>query len=222
MKMTGPFRFLPGCGFALAFLLGLGASQASETPPTPTPPTADDAQSPDSEPDGILNSASLRPLPQGAAFTVKAWDNSAENVELARYIEDQLRTRGIALGGADALMLKFSTSEALGQLSNGRQRQVIEFDARAGTAGENDAQVLLNLFSSDKGGVFNEGQPQTKVQSTQTLEMTIDRPDGQRLWQGEATAKLTNQDRRLVSQMLVGPLLDAVGKTARSQPFGIK
>lgn len=173
-------------------------------------------------PDGVLNSSSLRPLPQGAAYVVKPWDNSADNVELSHYIEDQLRTRGFTIGGATALILKFSTAESLGQLSSGRQRQVIEFDATAGTGGENDAQVLLNLFSSDKGGVFNEGRQQTKIPSTQSLEMTIDRPDGQRLWQGEATAILTTQDRRQMSRLLVAPLLDSVGKTARSQPFGIK
>ena len=119
------------------------------------------------------------------------------------------------------MVLKFSTSETLGQMSTGPQRQLVEIDGQAGTSTDNEAQVRLNLFSSDKGGVFNQGRQQTKVASTQSLEMSIDRPDGQRLWLGEATGKLVNQDRRQSVRILVGPLLDNIGKTARSQPFAV-
>ncbi len=201
-----------------AIVLHAAPAFSADAPGTPTavPPALEGA-----EPDGTVNASSLRPMPQGTAVTVKPWDNSEDTVDLAHFIEDQLRLRGYTFGGANAVVLKFSMSEHLGQLSTGPQRQLVEIDGQAGTASDNEAQVRLNLFSSDKGGVFNQGRPQTKVNSTQTLEMSIDRADGQRLWLGEATGKLVNQDRRQSVRILVGPLLDNIGKTARSLPFAV-
>jgi hypothetical protein len=213
-------RLMPSAGIlAAAIVLHAAPGLCADAPGTPAaaPPPGVEA----AEPDGTVNASSLRPIPQGTAVTVKPWDNSEDTIDLARYIEDQLRTRGYAIGGASAVVLKFSMSEILGQLSTGPQRQLVEIDGQAGSATENEAQVRLNLFSTDKGGVFNQGRPQQKVASTQTLEMSIDRPDGQRLWLGEATGKLVNQDRRQSVRILVGPLLDNIGKTARSQPFGV-
>jgi hypothetical protein len=211
---------LPSAGFLTVAILLHAAPALCAEPPGGTPTAVLPAvEAP--EADGTVNTSSLRPLPPGTAVTVKPWDNSEDTVDLTRFIEDQLRTRGYTLGGANAVVLKFSTSESLGQLSTGPQRQLVEIDGQAGTSSENEAQVRLNLFSTDKGGVFNQGRPQTKVASTQTLEMSIDRPDGQRLWLGEATGKLINQDRRQSVRVLVGPLLDNIGKTARSQPFAV-
>jgi hypothetical protein len=217
--MTNLIRFLPSAAIVAAAVILFGTpvlcAEAPAIPPAATP--GGEA----AEPDGTVNSSSLRPIPRGAAVIVKPWDNSEDMIDLAHFIEDQLRARGYSVGGAGALVLKFSMSESLGQLSTGPQRQLVEIDGQAGTASENEAQVRLNLFSSDKGGVFNQGRPQQKIASTQTLEMSVDRADGQRLWLGEATGKLVNQDRRQSVRVLVAPLLDNIGKTARSQPFGV-
>jgi hypothetical protein len=204
---------LPSFAAFVGVLAFAGAAFAAD-PPAPAAPDEGEA-------DGMVNASSLRPLPKGSALTVRPWDNSSDMIELAHHIEEQLRLRGYTVGGADALVLKFSMFETLGQLSGGRQRQLVEIDGQAGSSSDTDTQVRLNLFSTDKGGVFNEGRPQQKVASTQTLEMTLDRPDGQRLWIGEATGKLANQDRRQNAHALVAPLLDNMGKTARSQPFGM-
>jgi hypothetical protein len=217
--MNTLLRLLPFVGIlAAAIVLQTMPALCSEAPGTPPAAPADVEEA---EPDGTVNSSSLRPIPRGAAVIVRPWDNSEDMEDLARYIEDQLRTRGYTIGGASAVVLKFSMSENLGQLSTGPQRQLVEIDGQAGTASENEAQVRLNLFSTDKGGVFNRGRPQQKVASTQTLEMSLDHADGQRLWLGEATGKLVNQDRRHSARILVGPLLDNIGKTARSQPFAV-
>lgn len=211
-RLSRSFLF---CAAAVATSVAYGSvAHSGEVPSSPV-------TSESGEPDGTVNASALRPLPQGSAITIKPWDNSEDTTILARYIEDQLRARGYSIGGANALVLKFSASETLGQLSSGPQRQLVEIDGRAGSGHDDEAQVRLNLFSSEKGGVFNQGRPQQKVASTQTLEMSIDRPDGQRLWLGEATGKVVNPDRRQSVRLLVGPLLDSIGKTVRSQPFGI-
>jgi hypothetical protein len=193
-------------------------ASAADAPVAP-PPAAQQGET--EELDGKVNASSLRPMPQGAAFIVRAWDNSSDTMELAHFIEDQLRLRGNAIGGEGALVLKFSVTETLGQLGSGPQRRLIELDGRAGSGNDDEAQVRLNLFSTDKGGLFNEGRSQAKIPSTQTLEMTLDRPDGQRIWLGEATGKQVPGDRRQTAHQLVGPLIDNIGKTARNQPFAI-
>lgn len=204
--------------FSAATLANLPAALAGEGPVVAPPPVP---QGEAEEPDGKVNASSLRPMPQGASFVVRAWDNSNDTVELAHFIEEQLRLRGNTVGGEGALVLKFSLTDTLGQPGSGPQRRLIELDGRAGSGNDDEAQVRLNLFSTDKGGVFNEGRAQAKIPSTQTLEMTLDRPDGQRIWLGEATGKQAVGDRRQSARLLVGPLLDNIGKTARNQPFAI-
>ncbi len=44
----------------------------------------------------------------------------------------------------------------------------------------------------------------------------------ERLWQGEASAKLGRTDGPQLVKLMIPPLLDAIGKTVRSQPFGVK
>ncbi len=174
--------------------------------------------------EGVVNAASLRPFPKETALSVRAWDNSEMNAELVREIEEQLRQRGFSVASGAPLVLKFSTADAVGQWSSGPERRLVELSGRAGTGTEEEAQVRLNLFSTDKGGVFNErrASPETKTVSTYSLEMTIDRQDGQRVWQGEATTSATHSDRRQLGKQLIPVLLDNIGKTARSQPFGVK
>jgi hypothetical protein len=204
-----------------AVVIALGGAAfggwAGEMPSNPSAVPTDPAVE-----DGVLNAASLRPVPPASTVSVLAWDNSDENVELTHQIEDQLRQRGFTVAPKSALVLKFSATDTPGQWSSGPRRRMVEVDGQAGSGTDNEAQVRLNLFSSDKGGVFNEGRPQEKIPSSYGLEMTLDGQDGQRLWQGEATAKLTNLERRQLVKLMVPPLLDNIGKTVRSQPFGVK
>lgn len=205
--------------FAFAALMaGYDVARAGDAPPA--------AQAPYSEAtgEGVVNTALLRPFPKDTALSVRAWDNSDTNAELAREIESQMRQRGFTISNDSPLVLKFSTAETVGQLSSGPERRLVELSGRAGSGTEDEAQVRLNLFSTDKGGVFNERRatPETKTIATYSLEMTVDRKDGQRIWQGEATTDATHFDRPRLGKLLIPVLLDNIGKTARSQHFGVK
>ena len=96
--MRNLISFVPSAGvlcltLALAIILHAAPAFCADAPNAPAPaavPPATEAV----EPDGTVNTSSLRPMPQGTAVTVKPWDNSEDTVDLARFIEDQLRTRG--------------------------------------------------------------------------------------------------------------------------------
>ena len=172
--------------------------------------------------DGVVNAAMLRPVPKDASISVRAWDNSADNMRLVTEIEEQLRMRGHTVTPNGALVLSFSASDQPGRWGTGARRQLFDLHGRASTAEDEEAQVRLNLYSSERGGVFNQVPAVPTVRSTYTLEMTIDRRDGQRLWQGEASAKLGRTDGPQLVKLMIPPLLDAIGKMVRSQPFGVK
>lgn len=188
-----------------------------------TPARAQDAAPADPEnADGVVNAAALRPVPPGASISVRPWDDSPDNLKLAREIEDQLRQRGHALTTNPQIVLSFSVSDQPGRWGAGSRRQMIELHGTQGAGEEDRMRAQLNLYSSEKGGVFNEGRPETTERSVYTLEMTVDGRDGQRLWQGEASARLGRTEGGQLVKLMIPPLLDALGKTVRNQPFGLK
>ena len=207
-------------GSIFAICLAASPGWAADGPAVPrVVPTEPAAQT------GTVNAASLRPFPNETVVSVLAWDNSDENTDLARYIVELLGQRGFRVADDAPLALKFTTTENVGQLSENERSRLVDIYGKAGTGTEDEARVRLNLFSSDKGGVFNEGRTVTsesKVFSTYSLEMTIDRRDGPRLWQGEARVQINSAARQKIARQLVPPLLANIGKTVRAQSFGVK
>jgi hypothetical protein len=185
---------------------------------------AQDAASDPSTTEGVINAAALRPMPKGASVSVRPWDDAPDNLRIAREIEDQLRQRGHALTTNPQMVLSFSVSDQPGRWSPGAGRQMIELHGTQGSSGEEDnMRAQLNLYSSERGGLFNEGRADGIERSVYTLEMTLDaREGGQRLWQGEATARMGRTEGSQLVKQLIPPLLDAMGKTVRNQPFGLK
>jgi hypothetical protein len=187
------------------------------------PARAQEAAPPESaSPDGVVNAAALRPVPRDASIGVRPWDDSPDNLKLAREIEDQLRARGHALTTNPQIVLSFSVGDEPGRWAGGSRRQMIELHGTQGAGEEDRMRAQLNLYSSEKGGVFNEGRADTTERSIYTLEMTVDGRDGQRLWQGEASARLGRTEGSQLVKLMIPPLLDALGKTVRNQPFGLK
>jgi hypothetical protein len=196
---------------ALALMLCGASAEAQDALPNDT-----------ADPDGVVNAAALRPMPKGASFVVRPWDDSPENIKVAREIEDQLKLRGHALTTNPQMVLSFSVSDQPGRWSAGGRRQMIELHGTQSAGDEDTMRAQLNLYSTDKGGVFNQGRADVTERSVYTLEMTLDAQGGPRLWQGEATAKLGRTEGGQLVKLMIPPLLDAMGKTVRNQPFGLK
>ena len=143
---------------------------------TPSPSQADE---------GIINAVSFRPIPAATVIVVQPWNNSDENVNTARLIENQLRDLGYKISPQANFTLSFDSKSSLGKWSSSSRNTSVELKAESSTASGKDIEVRLNLFSSSEGGVLNPNKtPGENILSKVSLKITLDQKNGPRLWQG--------------------------------------
>ena len=70
---------------------------------TPSPSQADE---------GIINAVSFRPIPAATVIVVQPWDNSDENMNTARLIENQLRDLGYKISPQANFTLSFESKSS--------------------------------------------------------------------------------------------------------------
>jgi hypothetical protein len=169
--------------------------------------------------DGLIIATSFQKFPAKSAIAVRPWDDSDANLKIKTLIENALRAAGHEVSDHGPMVLSFDSLSVLGMWAVGDRRSIVEFQSQTGGAGgtqDNNARVLLNLYSSDRGGALNPGEPPPNVQpSRYFLELTLDRPDGVRAWEGQASAYLSHTDEPTLSALLVPPLIGQLGKTVR-------
>jgi len=133
---------------------------------TPSPSQADE---------GIINAVSFRPIPAATVIVVQPWNNSDENVNTARLIENQLRDLGYKISPQANFTLSFDSKSSLGKWSSSSRNTSVELKAESSTANGKDAEVRLNLFSSSEGGVLNPNKtPGENILSKVSLKITLD------------------------------------------------
>ncbi len=113
---------------------------------TPSPSQADES---------IINAVSFRPIPAATVIVVQPWNNSDENINTARLIENQLCDLGYKISPQANFTLSFDSKSTLGKWSSSSRNTSVELKAESSTANGKDAEVRLNLFSSSEGGVLN-------------------------------------------------------------------
>jgi hypothetical protein len=166
---------------------------------------------------GTVNAVSYKQIPAGQSMAVRPWDNSDENLELAREFTKILVQRGFAVADDAPLVISFTTRDVLGYWSAGQRRHILEVEGHGGRTGGENARVRLNLYSS-QGGVLNKGkEPGNVVPSKYMLEVTIDKRRGERLWQGEATAALKHNDGFTLLRAMLPALLNHMDQTVRRE-----
>ena len=172
---------------------------------TPSPSQADE---------GIINAVLFRPIPAATVIVVQPWNNSDENINTARLIENQLCDLGYKISPQANFTLSFDSKSTLGKWSSSSRNTSVELKAESSTASGKDAEVRLNLFSSSEGGVLNPNKtPGENILSKVSLKITLDQKNGPRLWQGEAIAGVHQTDTASVARRLTPVLLDYLGKT---------
>ncbi|MBT3551754.1 MAG: hypothetical protein HOO19_04065 [Rhodospirillaceae bacterium] len=165
--------------------------------------------------EGTVNAVSYKQIPSGTPMAVRPWDNSDENLELAKEFTAILLKRGFRVAEDAPLVISFSTRDVLGYWSAGQRRHLLELEGHGGRTGGEKARVMLNLYSS-QGGVLNKGkEPGNVVPSKYKLEVTLDQRKGERLWQGEATAALLRTDGFSLLRAMLPALLNHMGQTVR-------
>ena len=169
--------------------------------------------------DGLIIATSFQKFAPGSAIAVRPWDDSDANLKIQALIEKALREKGHQVSDTASLVLSFESLSVLGRWAVGDRRNIIEFQSQTGGAGgaqDDNARVLLNLYTSDRGGALNPGEPPPNVQPIRYfIEVTLDRPDGVRAWQGQASADLSHTDEPTLSAALIPPLIEQLGKTVR-------
>ncbi len=133
---------------------------------TPSPSQADES---------IINAVSFRPIPAATVIVVQPWNNSDENINTARLIENQLCDLGYKISPQANFTLSFDSKSTLGKWSSSSRNTSVELKAESSTANGKDAEVRLNLFSSSEGGVLNPNKtPGENILSKVSLKITLD------------------------------------------------
>jgi len=165
--------------------------------------------------EGTVNAVSYKQIPTSQPMAVRSWDNSDENLKLAKEFTAILIKQGFRVADNAPLVISFSTRDVLGYWSAGQRRHLLELEGHGGRTGGEKARVMLNLYSS-QGGVLNKGKESGNVvPSKYMLEVTLDRRKGERLWQGEATAALLRTDGYSLLRAMLPALLNHMGQTVR-------
>ena len=173
--------------------------------------------------EGELSATSYKGIPKAATISIRPWDNSDDNLKLAREIKAALEADGHSVRDEADFVLSFSTRNRLGDWSPGGRRSVLELKGSSGRGDVETARVQLNLYSSDQGGVLNRGEePGSVVPTNYQLEVTVDGPNGVRYWQGEATANLERSDGLSLTRSMVPNLIRTLGQTVPIQSFEIR
>ena len=173
--------------------------------------------------DGTINTVSFGKIPAGSTVAVKPWDNSGDNMRIAKEFENTLKNSGYKISPTARLILSFETKDIIGRWRAGERRHLVEVQGSGGRNGGEKASAKLNLYSTKKGGVFNEGEaPDNVVPSKYVLDVTLDQKNGPRLWQGQATASLHRTDRFDLVKSMVPIVIEHFGETVRQKPFDLK
>ena len=174
--------------------------------------------------EATVNGVSYEKFERDLPVSVRALDNSDVNIELQKIFEEVLRQQGFTVLANAGLILSFDTKNEEGAWSDAGNRQLIELKNQDGTPHSNSPEVRMNLFNSNRGGVLNSGTPGT-TEVTPTyyrLDITLENSaNGQRLWEGWATAELGLADEITLSKAMVPLLLKNLGKNINQKKFNL-
>ena len=173
---------------------------------------------------GSLNAIAFAKLPSGAAVSVRARDNSNENLALKKIFENALTAQGYVVSEDAPLIFSFETSDDIGAYSSGGQRSVLELQGSTGSAGNDEAaRIRLNLFDSRRGGLFNQGgDDRTNVITPASFRIDAainDSRGGRRIWQAWAIASPQGSGRTTAAQGMAPIIVKALGKTVKESSF---
>ena len=196
--------------------------------------TADDAARRDqivqtSGAPGSVSSVLFHDLPEGLPIEVATFDDTDTNLEIQARFAEELEKSGYLIAEDAPLELSFTSEVVQGDLrkrsgSLGRIGASNEQDR--GTRGsDSGVDVEVNVWSSTQDSVL--GGRQSASGSGRHAKMHInallrDRGSGQVLWQGDAFSDLVMADERRLARAMVRPLVDAIGRSVKNEPFQVR
>jgi hypothetical protein len=171
----------------------------------------------------ILNAMIYRPVPEVRGVSLRAMDNSDENLALQAELAKVLQAKGYTVDPNAPFLLTFETKEEAGVFSDGGRRHLIELQASGGGVGGDTQSARVNVFDSRGGGLVNEGTGGTRITTPDRhrVDLTLEEKGGQRLWQGWGTVDSSAGTTVDALKPLLAPLVDGIGKTIRRQSVNI-
>lgn len=172
--------------------------------------------------EGLVNAMVFRPLAPGATLQVRALDNSDQNLVLKAGFERALTSKGYRINADSPIILSFETRNVVGSWSDSGRRSILELEGHGGRMGGEDAKARVNLFNTQRGGLFNKGQGETNIVTHGRYRMDVtldDRSSGKRLWQAWAESDLGRYQGAELLSAMVPVITSHIGQTVRRQPF---
>lgn len=173
--------------------------------------------------DGIMNTVSLRDIPQTKSINVQALDDSDENLILRAELIKELERNGYVISSSAEMILTFETRDQIGNWDPGSKSHVISLEANGGRGGGENHKARVNVFDSSTGGLINQSQGErgpSLIASKYRLDVSLEaRSNGKTYWRGWSVADLDAGDGLALTKKMIPPLVKNLGKTVRSQTF---
>ena len=143
---------------------------------------------------------------------------------LKRKFEHLLKSKGFSISKNAPLVISFDTSNELSSYTTRNRRSIIELDAHGGREGGENAQMRVNLFDSNSGGMFNVGKGETSLKTggRHRLDVSvINRTNGKHHWQAWTTTSHDRSGGRALILAMVPEMVNKIGKKVTSQIFDL-
>lgn len=168
---------------------------------------------------GIVKSVAFVPLTASDAIMVRAFDDTALNLDLKARFETALTNSGRTVSLKAPLRLDFESEVIRGEIkAAGGTLGSFEGNTREG------ARVVLNLWSSSQDSLLG-GQRTEEVRKANVFHINAslrDTRSGRVIWQGDAYCALRGFEAESVAVSLVAPLVGSLGRTVTGEPFEIE
>ncbi|MGY9014555.1 MAG: hypothetical protein ACKVG9_04585 [Rhodospirillales bacterium] len=173
---------------------------------------------------GTLNAVSYSPLKVEDSIAVETYDNSADNLKLKELFEAELRKVGYTVSDNAKIALSFEGRDQAGAWVQPGDRTYIELHNNPERDGSKEPKVLLNLYNSARGGVFNKGDGNREVTPRKyRLDTTIDdKTNGRRIWHAWSVKNVGASDSAALAASMIPLLVKSLGKAVQGQAFEIK
>jgi len=168
-----------------------------------------------------VNAVSFSEIPKNESVYVEIYDDSAENQDLKKLFEDELRAKGYNISEDGRLILSFETRDTSGKWSGGGPNRLIEMRNSDNHTGKDAPEVRVSIFDSQRGGILNPKRDKgiTQVAPSEfRIDVVIeDRTNGRRLWQAwTSTSDNAGAEDTAFHREMVKPIIDTIGKSTHN------
>lgn len=172
--------------------------------------------------DARLNATRYSAPTASKVLSVEPLDDSAENLQYRKEFVAQLERAGYQITNDAPAVFYFWTEDYLGGPSGGPSRKLLEVGGTKGTAGDDNARVQLNLYSSQGGGLLNANPGSAGEETQNPTQVRVGarirtRSSGERLWEAEALGDIVDLDRDTLIKRMIAPISRSVGENVKNQ-----